>query len=851
MRIRKRRIVERPRLFALLDQSKARVRVLVGPAGYGKTTLAEQWVARDGRIATWYTARSSSTDVAALALGIARSATPFVDECDVRLRAHLRALPAAAENVETLAEILGEDLGAWPENAWLVLDEYHEVAEEPRAEDFVKTLLAVSPLQMLVASRVRPSWVTTKELLYGEVYEVTQNALAMDHDEAAEVLVDRSPPSARSLVLIANGWPAVIGLAGVSSAEIADDIDQLPESLYRFFADEVFNALGPDVRQGLTTLSVAPVLDHELAVALLGAGDAELVCTAALDVGLLVEREHRLDLHPLARAFLEERSAQLGLSPAEGARDVCLETYRRRREWDAAFDLIVRTGAAGELDDLMRRALDELLDTARLSTLQRWCGAASEAGVDTPIFAVARAEIMLRRGRHVEAMAHAETAARADSEFAFRALCIAGRAAHLASREEDSLDLYQRAEVAAASERDVRDARWGQLMCIIDLELPSAEATLAELSQGVSFADPREMVRAAANRLYLDLRQGPIDLDAADVAYQLLATIRDPLVESSFLSGYAVALSLTSRYEDGLEAAEALSQLVERYRFDFALAYALCGKAMAYAGMRRWRDAERAASSALKHARARKDVHADLLACSVLLRLYAQEARLGDALRLQVGSTRGALRASVGEVVGSRALVMACAGRTRDASELIDEIRDSTRAVEPVVLIPAVAAVCAIRDGSSDVIDRVRELEATAFQTGAVDILVTTYRACPELLTVLLRAIEARRFRELVERVGDADLAQAVGHRIAVNEDRRLLLSPRETDVYELLRTGLTNRQIAKLLFIEASTVKAHAHRIYDKLGVRSRSALTVQAALERSDQATSATDSSPDSESS
>ena len=41
-----------------------------------------------------------------------------------------------------------------------------------------------------------------------------------------------------------------------------------------------------------------------------------------------------------------------------------------------------------------------------------------------------------------------------------------------------------------------------------------------------------------------------------------------------------------------------------------------------------------------------------------------------------------------------------------------------------------------------------------------------------------------------------------------------------------------------------------HAHHIYDKLGVRSRSALTVQAALERA-QATSAIETSPEEASS
>ena len=337
-------------------------------------------------------------------------------------------------------------------------------------------------MQFVIASRVRPAWVSTKELLYGDAFELNQTALAMDNREAADVLVGRSARSASGLVLLANGWPAVIGLASVSSAEIEDDLDQVPESLYRFFADEVFGALGPEVRQGLTTLAVAPLLDHDLATVLLGDDSGDLVCSAALDVGLLVERGQHLDLHPLARAFLEERSVQLGLVPARGTASRCLDMYRSRREWDAAFELIERTDATAELEDLMRRALDELLDTARLSTLQKWCDLAAKAEIDAPIFAIARAETMLRDGRHVEAVAHAEAAAAREPALEFRALSVAGRAAHLASREEDALALYQRAEAAASSDAEIRDAKWGQLACLIDLERPNSEAMLVELS---------------------------------------------------------------------------------------------------------------------------------------------------------------------------------------------------------------------------------------------------------------------------------------------------------------------------------------------------------------------------------
>ena len=65
--IRRRRIIERPRLMRMLDDGQGRIRMLVAPAGYGKTTLARQWL--EGKRAAWYTGTPASTDVAALAAG--------------------------------------------------------------------------------------------------------------------------------------------------------------------------------------------------------------------------------------------------------------------------------------------------------------------------------------------------------------------------------------------------------------------------------------------------------------------------------------------------------------------------------------------------------------------------------------------------------------------------------------------------------------------------------------------------------------------------------------------------------------------------------------------------------------
>ncbi|MBX6385752.1 MAG: response regulator transcription factor [Microbispora sp.] len=55
-------------------------------------------------------------------------------------------------------------------------------------------------------------------------------------------------------------------------------------------------------------------------------------------------------------------------------------------------------------------------------------------------------------------------------------------------------------------------------------------------------------------------------------------------------------------------------------------------------------------------------------------------------------------------------------------------------------------------------------------------------------------------------------------------DDRTAMgLSKREAEVMELIATGHSNGEIARLLFLSEKTVKNHVNRIYAKLGVESR----------------------------
>lgn len=57
----------------------------------------------------------------------------------------------------------------------------------------------------------------------------------------------------------------------------------------------------------------------------------------------------------------------------------------------------------------------------------------------------------------------------------------------------------------------------------------------------------------------------------------------------------------------------------------------------------------------------------------------------------------------------------------------------------------------------------------------------------------------------------------------ANTDEDTVSLTPRQTQVAQLLEQGLTNQEIGERLHIEVSTVKIHLHNIFEKLGVHYR----------------------------
>ena len=317
--------------------------------------------------------------------------------------------------------------------------------------------------------------------------------------------------------------------------------------------------------------------------------------------------------------------------------------------------------------------------------------------------------------------------------------------------------------------------------------------------------------------------------------------VEDPFVRCSFRSMYSWALTLGCFYAEANDHAQRLLDDATEYRVDVAISHAQAMLGYSLAGLRQYGAAHEQLRRAASAARSVNDPFAEHNAYALTVRVTLEEGRAADACAIEPPDVSDSVKGMRGEVLASRALALATLGRLNEAIEIGSEAAALTQGIETKVLWPAIRAVAALKSRDSSLIVRAEELVAVAFETGAVDLLVCAYRANPELLTTLLTAppcIERTIFA--LGRAGDEDIATAMGLEVSGSLDPRSALSMREREVYDLVCAGLSNREIAKKLFISEATVKVHVHHMFDKVGIRSRTALAMNAVHERVRQATS-----------
>ena len=833
----RRYIIKRPRLTRMLDESKARILMLVAPAGYGKTTLAREWL--EDRHHGWYRGVPASADVAALAVGLAEAAGAVVPGAGRRMRERLRVTANPERDVQPLAELLAEDLLAWPETAWLAIDDYHFTCDSDASERYVDLLASLSPVRLLLATRKRPRWATSRLILYGEIYEVGTYELAMTQEETRAVLGDRRDAAAEGLSALSAGWPAVIGLAAFADSEIPED--ELPDALYDYFAEELYQAADAETRRALRQLSLALSITPELSRFLFGSS-ADAVLNAGVNLGFLVRvAKDAFELHPLLQRFLETKLR-------ERPEDVDVlatrlgQLYINCELWDDLFLLVERCQSDSLLLRLLASALPPMVEDGRLSTIAQWIEFAQGRRIDSPLIDLAEAEVAFRQGNATRAEVLALRAASHLDDahsLASRAFWVAGMSAHLLDQPQKATDRQQRARALAVDDDSRLRAIWGEVISALNSESGDVQALLDELEQHEQHSVEVQL-RVATGRLVWAFLSGSLtsELEHTEAVLSLLPRSHDPLARSTLQNNWAMMLVLLGRYAEGRTAAAEQLREAREYRLDFVVPHACLNHAAAEFGLRRFAAGQALIDRALCSA-SRTERFIRLYAAALMVRRNLIQGDVAAAVAFERPSVPPSTPGIEAEFVASKALALACSGHFDQAMHDAAAAISTTRRPEALVLAQCTQAVACLARGDSDATDHARRAFLAARDSGAIDPFVTTYRAYPAFLQTVASNLDSPTdlalLGDIVRGACDQHLKRRLRLNLPVSSIAHGRLSRREAEVLDLVADGLSNREIAHTLYITEKTVKVHVRNIFDKLGVKSRTEAALRFAIESS----------------
>jgi ATP/maltotriose-dependent transcriptional regulator MalT len=740
--------------------------------------------------------------------------------------------------VQKLAEIVAQELSAAPQEIWLVIDDFHLTMDSEVSSLFFERFEAGTGMRILLTSRRRPSWVTARRLLYGEVYELGQTALAMTEDEANQVLVHSTGRSVGGLVALAEGWPAVIGLASFAKAS-APSAGAVPEALYDYFAVELYQKAKGETRSHLSVLAAIPSLTRDVTTDVFGGADSELLLAEASRLGFVSARQGGVfEMHPLLRAFLISKFNEAA-PPAfrDDATRKIFDACVARRAWDDAYAVITATDAVSLVPELVGLALADVLDAGRVTTLENWLAFARERKVRSPLLTLARAEIAFRHGWHQksEAMARQAVSQFTPSDPMYgRANLRAGQAAYFNDRLIEALSSFESVRSYSPEGTTKREALWWSFLTGIDLEDLSAVEFLTTYER-VHSHGADDAVRVATGHLSLACRLGriPDALERARSASYVVNEARDAMIRSSFWNGYAWALTFNGRYDQALEAADRVLAEARDHDLDFIVPHAALVSAQAHLGLRQTLEAGRLLDEVDLVASERADEFLAVNVRTLRARMHVVNNKIDETLAaLDEMENAPQSRATRGERLAVRALAQFLDGRVREALTSAHRARRGTATQATRSLANLVIAMIASESESCR--PRLPVAVSSLWKTGQFDALILAYRARPTLLLNLATMVSEHDLAGLVSRARDRPLARAMGITVRGDDEQAShSLSPREREVSTLLAQGRTNAEIARALYISEVTVKVHVRHILQKLGVRNRAEAAVLVATQ------------------
>jgi len=389
--------IPRPHLLAQLDRGLTAGFILISaPAGYGKTSLAVDWLAQRPQLTTaWVTLDENDNDLDVFL----RYLTTAVDNAfpEERPCASTQTLLDAPQSPppETIANTLINDLAHLPRDLVLVIDDYHLITQPAIKQVMVALVRNLpSPLCLLLITRIDPALpLLARRRAQQQLLEVRAAELRFALDEARAILTQTAgteldDATTALLEEQTEGWIIGLQMAGLLLRGQPD-----PAAFARAFQERHHRLIMDFLLDEVLAHQPRPVLDFLLKTAVLGrlcdplceavagpepGGENPRLAELARSGLFLVSLDEEgvwYRYHALFQALLRRRLEQL-LGP-----EAIAVSHGRAGTWLAAHGFteealrhLLAAGDVGAAVTLIEDQRHEMLNQGEMFRLTRWLG---------------------------------------------------------------------------------------------------------------------------------------------------------------------------------------------------------------------------------------------------------------------------------------------------------------------------------------------------------------------------------------------------------------------------------------------------------------------------------------------
>jgi len=424
-------IVARERLLTELEDARsAKLVAIVAGAGYGKSTLAAEWLHKTGAPFVWYQLEDTDSDLSLfltyLVAGL-RDINPIFGE---RTLAQIASTPnVAGQSRAVLSTFIGELDGLIGEELFIALDDFHLVNDSGQITAAVSFLLdpMLPNLHFIILSRSALAMPLAELKARRELLELSESDLAFTPEETAKLFSDvfGMPLTEKDIAGLSasmEGWISglvlfYLALKNKVGSELGKTVGESRTSLvFDYLSNAVYNDQPEEVKDFITKTSILSRLNPRFCDELLGSGNAQEVFGHLIDERLftipLDDHGEWYRYHFGLQSFLQNALASR-LAP-ENIKELHLGAaalWDKRGEPEQAMLHYMEAGAFGEAADVLQSFIAELVRDSRISFLERQLARLPEDVLEKhPKLWIQRAQIEAMLGDYDTAVATASDA---------------------------------------------------------------------------------------------------------------------------------------------------------------------------------------------------------------------------------------------------------------------------------------------------------------------------------------------------------------------------------------------------------------------------------------------------------